>query len=170
MKSLPSICARTLCTVALATAVALPVCAEDGTADAGTIPALENTINQLDATFFGAFNRCDTAAMGRVIAADFEFYHDKGGLTRGREPMLAMEEERCSRTDTTLRREVVDGSLAVFPLERYGAVQQGMHRFYLSEGEGPERLIEIARFMHVWRQTGDGWEITRAISYDHREP
>ena len=108
--------------------------------------------------------------MGRVIAADFEFYHDKGGLTRGREPMLAMEEERCGRTETTLRREVVDGSLAVFPLARYGAVQQGMHRFYLSEKGGQERLIEIARFMHVWRQNGDGWEIIRAISYDHREP
>lgn len=139
-------------------------------ADKGGDAALAETINQLDASFFDAFNRCDTAAMARVIAVDFEFYHDKGGLTRGRGPMLAMEEERCARTDTTLRREVLEESLAVYPMAGYGAVQQGMHRFYLSEGGGPEQLIEIARFMHVWREAEGGWEITRAISYDHRAP
>ena len=54
MKSIRSICARMSCTLALAAAVALPVYAEDVTADADMTAALANTINQLDAAFFAA--------------------------------------------------------------------------------------------------------------------
>lgn len=140
--------------------------------DAATAPAatLQQTINQLDSEFFAAFNRCDLPAMAGFLAEDMEFFHDKGGLTRGRDRMIAMERERCGRTGTQLRREVVDGSRRVYPMQGYGAVQTGSHRFHLKEGQGPERLIEVAQFMHVWELTEEGWRISRAISYDHREP
>lgn len=165
---LASLRLRALACAALIAATTAP--AYGGEASAPDAATLQETINQLDSEFFAAFNRCDLPAMAGFLAEDMEFFHDKGGLTRGRDRMIAMERERCGRTHTQLRREVVDGSRLVYPMQGYGAVQTGAHRFHLKEGEGPELLIEVAQFMHVWQLTDDGWRISRAISYDHREP
>ena len=41
-------------------------------------------IERADAKLFGASNNCDIATFASLIDEDFEFYHDKTGLTDGK--------------------------------------------------------------------------------------
>ncbi|QDH70300.1 nuclear transport factor 2 family protein [Marilutibacter alkalisoli] len=156
----------------LASAVALAYLApaQADEADAAQSDSLAQRVNALDAELFAAFNACEVDRQMAMLEEDIEFYHDKGGLTRGRSGMERMTRERCASRQVQLRREIVEGSLKVYPVRDYGAIQEGMHRFYLTEQGGQEQLIEIARFVHVWEQGDTGWKIVRALSYDHRTP
>ena len=137
---------------------------------AGQDDGLAKRVNALDAELFAAFNACEVDRQMAMLEENIEFYHDKGGLTRGRDGMERMTRERCASRQVQLRREVVEGSLKVYPVHDYGAIQEGMHRFYVTEQGGQEQLIEIARFVHVWEQGDTGWKVVRALSYDDRTP
>jgi hypothetical protein len=64
-----------------------------------------------------------------------------------------------------VRRELVPGSLRVYPISGYGAVQTGEHRFVQPGGAPPT----TARFVHVWRYDGGAWKASRILSLDHQE-
>ncbi len=131
---------------------------------------LFETLANLDQRLFGYFNTCQLEKQKALLAEDIEFYHDKGGLTVSRLELLKSSYERCANTATKLRRELIKGSLEVYPVKGYGAIQKGTHRFYLTEAAQQEVLVEIAQFTHVWQQSDDGWKITRVLSYDHKPP
>ena len=127
---------------------------------------LFDTIAALDTQAFAAFNTC--AQPGQLQKhADFfsetvEFYHDTGGVTWNRKEMLANTEKYVCGN---FRRELVPGSLRVYPIKDFGAISQGVHRFCqfksgVCEGE--------ADFLMVWRHEGGRWTITRVMSYGHR--
>ena len=67
--------------------------------------------------------------------------------------------------DYPARRELVEGTLEVYPLDGYGAIQTGVHRFYR---EGGARPVEVSRFTHIWKKDDAGWKLQRAMSYDHK--
>lgn len=136
---------------------------------------LFDEIAQHDSALFdAAFKTCDADRLGELVTEDFEFYHDKHGLsaTSGAQ-FVELFRGGCERQrqgiDFRARRELVQGSMAVYPLNNYGAVQVGVHRFYaIAEGK-QDQLTETARFTHVWKKEEDGrWRISRALSYDHR--
>jgi hypothetical protein len=62
-------------------------------------------------------------------------------------------------------RELLPGSLAVYPIKDFGAIEQGTHRFCQQESGKCEGLAD---FVIVWHRTADGWRITRVLSYGHR--
>lgn len=62
----------------------------------------------------------------------------------------------------------MEGTLEVYPLNGYGAVEFGVQRFYSSAGSAPEKLTATARFVHLWQEQDGQWRIARVISYDHR--
>lgn len=159
---------RLVSMLVVALACLAPARADEAAAAQGD--SLTRRINALDAELFAAFNACEVDRQMAMLDENIEFYHDKGGLTRGRGGMERMGRERCASRQVQLRREVVKGSFKVYPVPGYGAIQEGMHRFYLTEQGGREQLIEIARFVHVWEQGDAGWKIVRALSYDHRAP
>lgn len=136
--------------------------------------ALFDELAEKDRMLFDAvFNACDLQALGSLVTEDFEFFHDKGGLiaTSGAqfvELIRSTCERQKSGEDYRARRELVAGSLEVYPLNNYGAVQVGVHRFYRKMEGQPDKLTETARFTHVWKKDRDGWRIARALSYDHR--
>src|SRR5262249_35485094 len=74
------------------------------------------------------------------------------------------------------RRELIKGSMQVYPINNYGAVQLGDHRFYVTEnarladGQGKEVLSGVAKFIHVWKYENGEWRISRVFSYDHNAP
>ena len=70
--------------------------------------------------------------------------------------------------DYRARREIVPGSLKVYPLNNYGAVEVGEHRFYQLLPGQPEKLVEISLFTQVWKKEDSGWKLTRVLSYGHR--
>lgn len=135
---------------------------------------LTEEIAERDRVFFDAlFNRCDVETLGSMITEDFEFYHDKHGMTadsRARfvESIQRMCERQKTGEDYRARRELVDGTLEVYPLSNYGAVEIGVHRFYQKIEGQPDKLVEIARFTHLWKKEKDGWKMSRVLSYDHK--
>jgi hypothetical protein len=123
---------------------------------------LFTTVVALDTKLFDAYNHCDLTTMGALVADDLEFYHDKTGLMVGKQPFLdAIKNNICGKTQRTL----VAGSLEVYPLKGYGAVEIGVHRFH--HPEHPEMGVGEAKFVTVWRNKDGVWAMTRAISFDH---
>jgi hypothetical protein len=118
----------------------------------------------LDAAVFDAFNRCDLAEFRKYFAEDVEFYHDKSGLSRSRENLLeSVKNNICGK----VRRELVPGTLQVYPIPGFGAVQTGVHRFYEVSAKGAGKLTGEAKFLHIWQNDGGSWRITRVVSYAH---
>jgi ketosteroid isomerase-like protein len=124
---------------------------------------LFQTIQSLDAKFFDAYNHCDLEKFGSFLADDLEFYHDKSGLTSGRQALVeGVKNNICGK----VTRELVPGTLEVYPIANYGAVEIGVHRFH---HPGPETAQSIgeAKFIHLWQNKDGVWKITRVISFDH---
>lgn len=135
-------------------------------ADVAPAPALQEQIAAVDAEVFDAFNRCaDPAQLQRhasYFAERVEFYHDNGGVTWNRADMLANTRQHACGN---YRRELVPGTLRVYPIKDFGAIAQGSHRFCQT---GASRCEGAADFLIVWRQEGATWQITRVFSYGHR--
>ncbi|AXT54203.1 DUF4440 domain-containing protein [Aquimarina sp. AD1] len=131
--------------------------------------SLEETILELDKKFWKSYNTCDITTFKTFFVEDFEFYHDKGGLTSGLTKMMSsVENGLCNPENPRVRREVVEGSVQVYPLNNYGAIITGEHVFYVSEKDKKEKLVEIAKFTHVWQHKNEQWKMTRVLSYDHQ--
>jgi ketosteroid isomerase-like protein len=127
--------------------------------------ALFQTISQLDKQVFDAIDHCDMKAEASFWADDAEFYHDKNGLLVGGPQIVdAIKNNLCGK----VKRELMPGTLEVYPLEGYGAVEIGVHRF-LHPWEQDHGVIGEAKFIHVWRNKDGAWKITRVISIDHHE-
>ena len=130
-----------------------------GTATSGP---LFDELARLDSLMFDAsFVQCDIEARNALFTDDVEFYHDKNGFSAGADVRKPITE--CPR-DQGLTRELVAGSLEVYPLDDYGAVQTGTHRFREAGAPG----ATVARFVHVWKKENGTWKISRVLSFDHR--
>lgn len=128
--------------------------------------SLLETISVLDAAAFDAFNHCDQPGQldrhAGFFSENVEFYHDTGGVTWNRADMLANTRKYVCGHFT---RELVPGSLVVYPIKGFGAIEQGTHRFCQLDSGQCEGLAD---FTIVWHDTGTTWEITRVLSYGHR--
>lgn len=116
------------------------------------------------------FNTCDLQALRGLVTEDFEMYHDKSGMPAKSASQFVMNiRDLCDRrswgVDYPAKRELVEGTLEVYPLANYGAIQTGTHRFYRLGGGQP---VEISRFTHIWKKDADGWKLARTMSYDHK--
>ena len=128
--------------------------------------ALTRIVTALDAAVFDSFNRCsDPAELKKhasYFAADVEFYHDNGGVTWNREDMLARTRDNACGN---YRRQLVEGSLEVYPIKGFGAIAQGTHRFCEASSSTCDGLAD---FVMVWREQQGRWQLTRVLSYGHR--
>jgi hypothetical protein len=118
------------------------------------------------------FNTCDITQFEKLISDDFEFYHDRSGITASKAAFIAGIRDGLCKMDYKAKRELVMNSLEVYPLENngvlYGAIQTGDHRFYAVENNKPEHLTSVARFTHIWLLENGQWKLSRGLSYDHR--
>lgn len=135
---------------------------------------LEATIRHEDTVFWEAYNRCDVAKMSEFLWPDFEFYHDKGGLTVGFGPFVELlKTGLCGKPTFRLRREAIPDTVKFYPLQKngvtYGAVLSGEHYFFINDSGKPEYRDGVAKFFHVWLLKDGIWKMGRAVSYDHRD-
>jgi hypothetical protein len=135
-------------------------------AETATSGTLYDELAALDARVFElAFVACDGERLRTLFTDDIEFYHDQNGLQSAddmRRSWANLSTECPGKKGVT--RELVDGSLEVYPVADYGAVQMGEHRFIHADGaEGA-----VAKFVHLWKKTDDGWKISRVLSIDHQ--
>lgn len=125
---------------------------------------LDKAVAALDSALFDAYNRCDLEKFASFFVEDVEFYHDQGGVTLGRAALTdSVKKNICGK----VTRELVPGTLQVYHMKGYGAVETGVHRFHHPGHDDTEGVGE-ARFIHLWQYKDGAWKITRVISYDHR--
>ena len=124
---------------------------------------LYDTIAQMDKDLFDAFNSRNIDSLKTFFTEDLEFFHDKGGLSRYEENMKNFKENLAK--DNKLNRKLVPGSLEVYPIKDYGAIQIGAHTFCHIEN-GKEDCGTF-KFVHVWQKKDNQWKISRVVSYDH---
>jgi hypothetical protein len=123
--------------------------------------ALYDTILRMDSTFFAAFNTCTIHLQecGDFYADNLEFYHDKGGVMTSKPDVIAATKKNiCGK----VTRQLVPGSVEIYPIANYGAVEIGFHTFHNSEE--PNAPSHPGRFVLIWHRTGDQWKISRVIS------
>jgi len=122
---------------------------------------LYQTVSGLDTALFDAYNHCDLIKLGSMVADDLEFYHDQTGLSVGKQALIdAVKNNICGK----VQRELVAGSLEVYPLKGYGAVEIGVHRF---RHPGDPNNVGDAKFIHLWQLKDGIWKVTRVISFNH---
>jgi hypothetical protein len=126
-----------------------------------TTDELYKTIAGLDTAMFEAYNHCELDKLGSFVTDDLEFYHDQTGLSLGRQNLVdAVRNNICGK----VHRELVAGSLEVYPLKGYGAVEIGVHRFTHPDAPGNHGA---AKFVMLWQLKDGAWKISRVISFDH---
>jgi Domain of unknown function (DUF4440) len=124
---------------------------------------LNKVVASLDAALFDSYNRCDLGKFAAFFVDDVEFYHDQGGVTVGKQKLTeSIKNNICGK----VTRQLVPGSLQVYHMKGYGAVEMGVHRFHHPGHDDTEPVGE-AKFIHLWQYTDGAWKITRVISYDH---
>jgi hypothetical protein len=129
---------------------------------APTSDALFQRIESLDTAVFDAFNRCDLKKFSSFFTRNVEFYQDTEGVTWTRQKLVKdIKTYICGK----VRRELIPGTLEVYPIKGFGAVEIGDHRFC---EQGTDKCEGIAKFIHIWQNRKGVWMITRVISYDHR--
>jgi hypothetical protein len=97
------------------------------------------------------------------FAEDVEFYHDKGGLTNYQETREGFTKMFGNAPD--IRRTLVPGTLKVYPIKDFGAIQLGTHQFCHKEN-GKDDCGDFP-FVMIWKKTGESWKVSRVISYGH---
>jgi hypothetical protein len=85
---------------------------------AATSGALFETIARMDSEIFGAFNAHNVDRLMSLFTDDLEFYHDTGGLGDYRQNAESFKKMFASTPD--IRRDLVKGSLEVYPIKEYG--------------------------------------------------
>jgi hypothetical protein len=137
---------------------------------------LYRSVQDLDSILFiNGFNNCMLQEMDPYIAKDLEFYHDQSGISTSKEEFFeAINQNICSNWDKKPIRKLVKGSMEVFPLYNngviYGAIQNGVHQFYIKESDKEPYLTSTAKFTHVFTMQDNLWQLKRVLSYDHNSP
>ena len=130
---------------------------------AQTPPALHDTIASVDSSLFAAFNRGDLTTVMNFFAPDLEFYQDNEGVETYAQTKADFAQMFAQ--PSRIRRELEPGSLEIFPIKNYGAMEVGRHRF--CHVEAGKQDCGTFRFVHIWRRTSQGWQISRVVSYGH---
>ena len=125
--------------------------------------SLFDEIAQLDSVFFAAFNNRDVKTIEKMFAKDLEFYHDLAGL--GGYDRNIESFSQLAQQDNDLRRDLVAGSLEVYPVAGHGAIEVGAHTFCHTENGEPD--CGTFKFLHIWRKDDDTWKLSRVVSYGH---
>jgi hypothetical protein len=121
--------------------------------------SLYDSIVIVDTKWEDAYNNCKLDVMEEIISEDLEFYHDQGGLMTSKKKLTeALKNNICGK----VTRELKKGSLEVYPINGYGAVEMGMHAFHNSKESNSES--HYAKFVHLWKRENGKWRITRVIS------
>ena len=136
--------------------------------------SVEKTISKNDSLFWLGYNQCDSKLMEPYVADNVEFYHDKGGITLGKEALIAaIKNNLCSNKNFKTRREAVPGTVKIFEMKNgndiYAAIMVGEHYFFNSYDGKPEKREGMAKFTHLWLLKDGQWKMSRILSYDHHE-
>jgi ketosteroid isomerase-like protein len=122
-------------------------------------PELQREIEMQDSLFFAAYNICDLEKQATIYSDSIEFYHDQGGLMNSKQGILdGTKKNICGK----VTRELIKGSIEVYPIKGYGAVEMGLHQFHNNQEKNDKP--HPSKFTLLWQKTASGWKIARVIS------
>ena len=120
---------------------------------------LYDQIVSMDKEFFDAYNNCDLIKQDSIYTENIEFFHDKGGLSTSKKEILeATKKNICGK----VTRQLVKGSIEVYPINNYGAVEIGFHKFY--NNQEPNAESKPSKFIIMWKNENGNWKITKVVS------
>ena len=79
-------------------------------------------------------------------------------MTSKEEIIDGTEKNICDKVTRTL----VKGSIEVYPIKDYGAVEIGYHTFF--NKQEPNAVAVPSKFIIMWQHTNNVWKITKVIS------
>lgn len=116
-------------------------------------------IVRMDSIWEDSYNHCKMEVQEQIISENLEFYHDLTGLLTSKTQLIAaLKNNICGK----VTRELLKGSIEVYPIKDYGAVEMGYHRFH--NINDTDQNSHFARFVHIWKKENGAWKITRVIS------
>lgn len=122
---------------------------------------LYKTIVKQDSIFFDAYNHCEAKLQiySDYYAENLEFYHDKGGVMTSKKNVVeATRKNICGKVTRHLRK----GSIEVYPIKDYGAIEMGLHQFH-NKAE-PDAVPHDSKFIIFWRNQDGRWKIEKVVS------
>jgi len=124
---------------------------------------LYDVISHMDSIMFEAFNAHDPEKLKAMFTEDLEFYHDKDGL--GNYQQTNKNFKSMFEQNNGIKRELIKGSFEVYPINNYGAIEIGTHKFcHIENGKNDCGTFP---FIMIWQKGPDGWKVSRVISYNH---
>jgi hypothetical protein len=86
--------------------------------------------------------------------------------------LLNTKNNICSDFNKKPIRKVIEESLEVYPMYNegviYGAVQTGIHDFYIRESNKADIKTSTAKFIHLYLLVNGNWLLKEVISFDHK--
>ncbi len=133
------------------------------------------TLKKQDSIFFErSFNLCDMEYLKKAVHEDLMFYHDRSGIQTRKIFLANTKKYICSDFNKKPIRKVVEESLEVFPMYNngilYGAIQTGVHDFYIREKNKADVHTSSAKFTHLYLLENGNWLLREVLSFDHNEP
>lgn len=120
---------------------------------------LYDTIIKMDKDFFDAYNNCDLKKQTEIYSNNMEFFHDKDGLITSKQDIIdATERNICGKVTRTL----IKGSVEVYTISNYGAVQIGFHKYYNNQEPNAESIP--VKFILIWHNEDGNWKIKKVVS------
>jgi len=136
---------------------------ETSQTDTPTSGPLYNEIAHMDTLLFDAFNSRNIDRLKQFFDTSLELYQDNIGVRNYKETIDAFS--NLFKMDYVLTRKLVSGSMEVYPIKGYGAIQTGMHVFsHIENGKYQEGTY---KFMQIWQKKDGVWRVTREITYGH---
>ena len=106
---------------------------------------LYKTIVKMDSVFFDAYNTCDK--------------NQGGKMTSKKELVASTKEYVCGK----VTRELIPGSIEVYPIKDYGAIEIGLHKFH-NNTQPIGTPSQVGRFVIIWQKENNDWKIARVVS------
>lgn len=122
---------------------------------------LYDTIVHLDSVFFDYYNTCNVNLdkHSAFYADTLEFYHDNGGLSTSKQQVVeGIRKNVCGK----VTRELIPGSIEVYWIPGFGAIEMGLHQF--SNKEEPNAEPHPSRFIIFWQYRNKEFKISKVVS------
>ena len=120
-------------------------------------------IYHMDSLIFEAFNTQQFDKFKSMFTKDLEWFQDNDGIV----PYKKVFENfgNTFKQEHKLSRQLIPGSLEVYPIKDYGAIEIGSHKFRHIENGKEE--TGIFKFLMIWQKKDGDWKIARVVSYSH---
>ena len=147
----------------IATAIIVTALFTVSRATAQTSGSLFNEIAHQDSLQFNAFNNRNLDILMNYFDNSLELYQDNTGVRNFDQTKEAFG--RLFKMSYVLTRKLVAGTMEVYPIKDYGAIETGQHIF--SHTENGQLQSFTFKFMQIWQKKDGVWKVTREVTYGH---